>query len=222
MALVFKQDDIPPPSYEGKLTPFSEAEWNRLTPKQQWDTIVALRGPDFRGSETVKWYTTSVIRGKMRKILRVGGTVNTDLNLVVIPSGGMLGGAKRPERPVNKKSPTKNDYNYPYYSYIEAHDHDDTCKFCTYQGEMITYLESHPRFDYTHFFTHVSEASENLGLPVLVIPSDEYAKCVMMTYTRAGMAFLEWAVKNSDEVTSSIVKELRRHLRGEKGLVGQE
>lgn len=59
--------------------------WNNLTDKARWDIMVAMRGPDSNYGETLKWYTTSVLRGRVRKIYRVGGTVNSDLKLVVLP-----------------------------------------------------------------------------------------------------------------------------------------
>lgn len=59
--------------------------WGRLSGKQQWDILVALRGPDCGNSEIIKWFTTGVIRGEMSPVMRVGGTVNTDLKCVVLP-----------------------------------------------------------------------------------------------------------------------------------------
>ena len=60
-------------------------EWHNFNGKQQWDIQVALRGPDCYYGETIKWYTTGVIRGKVQEAMRVGGTVNQYLNLVIIP-----------------------------------------------------------------------------------------------------------------------------------------
>ena len=59
--------------------------WGRLSGKQQWDILVALRGPDCGNSEIIKWFTTGVIRGEMAPVMRVGGTVNSDLRCVVLP-----------------------------------------------------------------------------------------------------------------------------------------
>ena len=64
-----------------------QARWNELKGKGQWDIMVAMRGPDAHSSDAMKWYTTSVLRGQMSGIYRVGGLVNTDLNLVVLPAG---------------------------------------------------------------------------------------------------------------------------------------
>lgn len=70
----------------GTLTPLTIDEWNSLSPKAKWDTIVALRGPDMPNSEAIKWFSTSVIRGRLRDCMRVGGAINPDLNLVIVPS----------------------------------------------------------------------------------------------------------------------------------------
>lgn len=61
------------------------SQWEKMSEKAQWDIKVALRGPDSYYGETLKWYTTSVIRGRCRKVFRVGGTVNQDLKAVVLP-----------------------------------------------------------------------------------------------------------------------------------------
>lgn len=63
----------------------NKAEWEGLSDKARWDIQVALRGPDSYYGETIKWYTTSVIRGHVRKVMRVGGVVNEDLKVVVLP-----------------------------------------------------------------------------------------------------------------------------------------
>jgi hypothetical protein len=72
------------------LTPITKEAWEALSPKQKWDSIVALRGPDCPSSETIKWFTSSIIRGKLSQIMRVGGTVNDDLNLIVLPNNPYL------------------------------------------------------------------------------------------------------------------------------------
>lgn len=61
--------------------------WEGLSEKGQWDIKVALRGPDSYFGETLKWFTTAVIRGQVREIFRVGGSVNSDLKLVILPKG---------------------------------------------------------------------------------------------------------------------------------------
>ena len=65
----------------------TKSTFSRLSEKAQWDLKVALRGPDSCYGETLKWFTTSVIRGQMADVFRVGGTVNGDLKLVILPSG---------------------------------------------------------------------------------------------------------------------------------------
>jgi hypothetical protein len=67
------------------MTPLTKEQWDQLGDKPRWDVIVALRGPDIPHSETLKWFTTSVIRGKVRKVMRVGGLVNQHLGMVVLP-----------------------------------------------------------------------------------------------------------------------------------------
>ena len=44
-----------------------------------------MRGPDSYYGETLKWFTTGVLRGQVRKVFRVGGTVNSDLHIVILP-----------------------------------------------------------------------------------------------------------------------------------------
>lgn len=61
--------------------------WDDLPDKAKWDIQVALRGPDSYYGEVLKWFTTSVIRGQMKDVFRVGGLVNPDLQLVILPSG---------------------------------------------------------------------------------------------------------------------------------------
>ena len=63
----------------------TKTQWANLSPKQQWDCLVALRGPDCYHSEKIKWFTTSVIRGQMGEIMRVGGLVNNEMKLVILP-----------------------------------------------------------------------------------------------------------------------------------------
>ena len=65
----------------------TKTQWGALSEKAKWDIKVALRGPDSSYGETLKWFTTSVIRGQMRDIFRVGGLVNHDLSLVIVPGG---------------------------------------------------------------------------------------------------------------------------------------
>ena len=64
----------------------TKKEWNALSDKAKWDIKVAMRGPDSYFGETLKWFTTSVLRGHVSKVFRVGGTVNSDLQLVILPS----------------------------------------------------------------------------------------------------------------------------------------
>jgi hypothetical protein len=67
------------------VAPITEDFWNSLGGKERWDSIAALRGPDLRNSDTLKWFTTSVIRRRMSGVMRVGGLVNQELPFVVLP-----------------------------------------------------------------------------------------------------------------------------------------
>ncbi len=79
------------------MTPLTPSEWDLIQGKARWDVLVALRGPDARQSDVPKWFSSSVIRGKLRDVMRVGGMINTDLNLVVLVGSslkGVIGGMK--------------------------------------------------------------------------------------------------------------------------------
>lgn len=65
----------------------TKKKWESLNDKAQWDVKVALRGPDSNYGEVLKWFTTSVIRGQVKGVFRVGGTINTDLKLIITPLG---------------------------------------------------------------------------------------------------------------------------------------
>jgi hypothetical protein len=72
----------------------TQAQWDALPPKGRWDIIVAQRGPDSKASETLKWFTTSVIRHQVGHILRAfGGSalINDDLNAVILTDGRIQG-----------------------------------------------------------------------------------------------------------------------------------
>jgi hypothetical protein len=72
------------------LPALTQAEWDAFNGKARWDSIVALRGPDLIGSETLKWFSTAVIRWRLSGVMRVGGLVNNRLPFVVVP-GHSLG-----------------------------------------------------------------------------------------------------------------------------------
>lgn len=68
----------------------NKERWDHMAGKPQWDIQVALRGPDSYYGEVLKWFTTAVIRGHMRGVIRVGGSINADLKLVVLPKHSSL------------------------------------------------------------------------------------------------------------------------------------
>jgi hypothetical protein len=68
----------------------TKEQWDKLGSKPRWDIIVAQRGPDTQNSSTLKWFTTSVIRGQVGDVMRAfGGSalLNEDLHAVVLPAG---------------------------------------------------------------------------------------------------------------------------------------
>lgn len=64
----------------------TKTAWAELTPKAQWDIQVAMRGPDCQNSEGIKWLTTGVIRWAMHTVMRVGGSLNEDLKIILVPN----------------------------------------------------------------------------------------------------------------------------------------
>jgi hypothetical protein len=67
-----------------KPSRLEKAHWKNYEGKAQWDCQVALRGADF-ASETMKYYSTSVIRHKLSGVMRVGGLVNAQFNFILLP-----------------------------------------------------------------------------------------------------------------------------------------
>lgn len=78
----------PPPRRRptGGIEPITSDAWNALSEKAKWDSIVALRGPDLKSSDTLKYFTASVIRWRLSGVMRVGGMINRYLGCVVIPA----------------------------------------------------------------------------------------------------------------------------------------
>ena len=77
------------PQQQAQFSPltWTKERWEtELNDKGRWDVMVAMRGPDSFYGETLKWFTTSVLRGRVRRVFRVGGSVNPDLKLVILPT----------------------------------------------------------------------------------------------------------------------------------------
>lgn len=108
------------------LKPISSERWAEFDPKSKWDCIVALRGPDLRRSQVVKFLTTSVIRYVLSGVMRTGGLINNKLPFVVIPSG----------------------------------------------------WEPEGNWDSGHFFGHIYEATELLGIPRIILAPADWEKVV--------------------------------------------
>lgn len=95
----------------------TKEQWDHLGEKPRWDILVALRGPDSYYGETLKWFTTAVIRGRVRNAIRIGtggAALNKDLKLVVLPD----------DRGVSRGSPNRADWNA---SHFIQHVHDAAC-----------------------------------------------------------------------------------------------
>ena len=89
------QPDFPPEPFEVSwpnskptlITPLTIQEWASMSPKQQWDVKVCLRGPD-HGNEWLKYYTTAIIRHKCSDVMRVGGMVNPYVPAIIMQGPG--------------------------------------------------------------------------------------------------------------------------------------
>ena len=68
------------------IKPLTESQWQRLPGKAKWDCVVALRGPDWEHSDSLKYHTASVIRWKLSGIMRVGGMINEKFPYILIPN----------------------------------------------------------------------------------------------------------------------------------------
>jgi hypothetical protein len=72
------------------VKPFKMEDWKKLTPKEKWDVMVTLRGPDTK-KPLLKFITTAVIRARMREIMekldmRVGGMVAYQASAIILPN----------------------------------------------------------------------------------------------------------------------------------------
>jgi len=67
------------------VKPIPKTTWKALDGKAKWDCMVALRGPDCNDPEHIKWFTTAIIRQRLRIAIRVGGLVNERLGCIIIP-----------------------------------------------------------------------------------------------------------------------------------------
>lgn len=98
------------------IAPLSPSTWKVLSGKQQWDCVVALRGPDVAQSATLKWLTTSIIRHKLSDVMRVGGLINPDLRMIILPDGGRFYPAYKGRVPIYLRS----DLNHFFQHVREA------------------------------------------------------------------------------------------------------
>jgi hypothetical protein len=187
------------------LIPLSTKEWDAFTPKQRWDVIVALRGPDVARSEIIKWFTTSVIRGKMREVMRVGGQVNNDLNLIILPAG--MSAPDLVARPVKAAGYYGEYFDGPNPIHI---GHAKECGYCSWLEKELEYHRGRQRWESYHFLTHTSEAAEILSIPIFTVPPEAWVEALNTGYyQKAIKSFARYA---SDAPRSKThAKELDRH-----------
>lgn len=140
----------------------SKDRWEGLSPKEKWDVIVALRGPDCPHSDSIKWFTTSVIRHTVSKVMRVGGLINyAGPKFVVVPVG--------PLQLIKSKKKTAK----------EAAAAGESLQSYSYSSFTVEPTPPFAYWDYSHFFGHVMEAAMVLGLSVIQLPADEWLKAVV-------------------------------------------
>jgi hypothetical protein len=206
--------DPPSPPSGARMKPLSREEWEKFTPKMQWDIKVALRGPDLYASDTTKWFTTSIIRGKMREVCRVGGLVNDDLNLIILPSH--FRPSNRPNPPVMVDADAMKSDGWRRHKLMEGHQGHDSCEWCQYVEKLIEYLDMTPRFDGGHFFQHIAEAGDILSIPRIYVPLEIWGKAMKLGHIRAGFEFLAYLKSLTPEQMGNVdeyKKELKRHLK---------
>ena len=70
------------------MSTLTKEKWDSFSGKSRWDIMTALRGPDVHNPGTIKWYTSAVIRGAVRRVIQIGdggAMKNTKLKLVILP-----------------------------------------------------------------------------------------------------------------------------------------
>lgn len=184
------------------MVPLTATQWESFTPKQKWDVIVALRGPDTHNSETMKWFTTAVIRGKMRKVMRVGGMVNPDLNLIIIPSGSING--IEPPYPKEKKEFEPYPGEAKITRKVPIIPEPATTTYALWREATLVYLRNRRTWSEGHFFQHVMEAAEILYIPIATVEGETYRKIVGHYHRKAAEKFAACLPDEADE--------LKRHI----------
>ena len=145
----------------------NKEEWKDLTPKEQWDVLVAMRGPDCHNPDVVKWLTVAVLRAAMSQTIRVGGMINNDLKAVVVPSN------------YNSSGP----YLSQYKSGMDG-------------GTGPANLSPQALFYPGHFYQHVMEAASILGIPVILIKKEDWISA-MLSSTHNVVGILEKLVESA-------------------------
>ena len=166
----------------------NKEDWKNLTPKEQWDVVVAMRGPDCHNSEPIKWLTTAVLRSAMKDTIRVGGTINDDLKVVVVPS---------------------NWSNYSLY----ADQVKEVCKPpSSISGQPL--LSMSALFYPGHFFQHVIEAAQILDVDQLYVDKKVWFKAFSSAnyVTSIVESLLEGISKQPTLHPDPLIKILSDHL----------
>lgn len=168
--------------------------WKDLAPKQQWDIQVALRGPDCNDSEGLKWFTTAVIRGQMSKVMRVGGTINEDLNLIIVPQEWSSSSSLifEPGLPAEVKQ------------IIKAH-------------VKLGLWNAH------HFYEHVITAASHLGVPIGYVETLPWQKVALQHPAIAAKAYLTSlkTLGNGEGVIKELERHLKTQLSSKYGGGGE-
>jgi hypothetical protein len=159
--------------------------WKELSPKQQWDIQVALRGPDCPNSEGLKWFTTAVIRGVMQPVMRVGGTINEDLKLIIAPQDWGSSSLTFPHS-IPKE----------VREVIRANLHE------------MALWNSH------HFFEHVLTAAGHLEIPIAYVSNEVWREGVKEHVTFAAERFYQDLVTNgtSETLLKEFTRHMKERL----------
>lgn len=197
------------------VKPITQKEWDALSPKQKWDSIVGLRGPDVSPSDVIKWFTTSVIRARLSGVMRVGGQVNQDLNLVIIPSGSLIarktGWGSMPPSYLSKIASTV------------PHDHPiDDCKGCAALRSDLDRQHEMPRWDHTHWAQHLLEAAQELSIPYAMIPGRDWWKAIQGGGTAsAAKHLLPLLMEDWPDQARELDRHINEHLLGRRRPIPQ-
>ena len=130
----------------------TKSQWEDLSGKQRWDTLVALRGPDCQHSENIKWFSTGVLRWSLHTVIRVGGTLNQTFKHILVPSEINL-----TERLIRATSSLSTLAWSPTHFFQHLREAADVCGINVYDIPSDVYWEAMAEGD-------VARATARLGL----------------------------------------------------------